>query len=109
MSSQAFPAQAVQLFRYVFDQASLGMAVEDLEGKLLLANPALCSMLGYPEEELCGCRTALKSRNFAVRPHLLHLKTGIRSGLCTLIPDERTCSGTVKSVNHCVHVDEVPS
>jgi PAS domain S-box-containing protein len=26
----------------------------DFEGKLLLANPALCSMLGYPEEELCG-------------------------------------------------------
>ena len=57
----------------------------------------------------CCCRTALKSRNFAVRPHLLHLKTGIRNGLCTLIPDERTCSGTVKSVNDCVHVDKVPS
>jgi PAS domain S-box-containing protein len=28
--------------------------VEDLEGKLLLANPALCSMLGYSEDELCG-------------------------------------------------------
>jgi PAS domain S-box-containing protein len=54
MSSQALPAQAIQLFRYVFEQASLGMAVEDLEGKLLLANPALCSMLGYREEELCG-------------------------------------------------------
>jgi PAS domain S-box-containing protein len=28
--------------------------VEDLEGNLLLANPALCSMLGYRENELCG-------------------------------------------------------
>ncbi|MCU1252261.1 MAG: domain S-box protein [Edaphobacter sp.] len=54
MSSQALPAQAKQLFHYVFEQASLGIAVEDLEGKLLLANPALCSMLGYPEDELCG-------------------------------------------------------
>jgi PAS domain S-box-containing protein len=54
MSSQALPAQAIQLFRYLFEQASLGMAVEDLEGTLLLANPALCSMLGYREEELCG-------------------------------------------------------
>jgi PAS domain S-box-containing protein len=54
MSLQALPAQAEQLFRYLFEQASLGIAVEDLEGKLLLANPALCSMLGYTEKELCG-------------------------------------------------------
>src|SRR5260370_3318286 len=54
MSSQALPAQAKQLFHYLFEQASLGIAVEDLEGKLLLANPALCSMLGYEEDELRG-------------------------------------------------------
>ena len=54
MSSQALPAQANQLFHYLFEQASLGIAVEDLEGKLLLANPALCSMLGYTEDELCA-------------------------------------------------------
>jgi PAS domain S-box-containing protein len=54
MSTQLLPAQAKQLFHYLFEQASLGIAVEDLEGKLLLANPALCSMLGYREDELCG-------------------------------------------------------
>ena len=54
MSSQELPAQAKQLFHYLFEQASLGIAVEDLEGKILLANPALCSMLGYSEDELCG-------------------------------------------------------
>jgi PAS domain S-box-containing protein len=54
MFSQALPAQAKQLFHYLFQQASLGIAVEDLEGNLLLANPALCSMLGYRENELCG-------------------------------------------------------
>ncbi len=54
MSSQALPAPAKQLFRYLFEQATLGIAVEDFEGKLLLANPALCSMLGYPANELCG-------------------------------------------------------
>jgi len=52
MSSQPLPAPANQLFRYLFEQASLGIAVEDLEGKILLANPALCSMLGYTEQEL---------------------------------------------------------
>ena len=54
MFSQALPAQAKQLFHYLFEQASLGIAVEDLEGTLLLANPALCFMLGYREDELCG-------------------------------------------------------
>jgi PAS domain S-box-containing protein len=54
MSSQALPAQAKQLFHYLFEQASLGIAVEDIEGTLLLANPALCSMLGYRDDELCG-------------------------------------------------------
>jgi PAS domain S-box-containing protein len=54
MSAHALPAQASELFRYLFEQASLGIAVEDLEGKLLVANPALCSMLGYQEGELCG-------------------------------------------------------
>ncbi len=46
--------KGVQLFRHLFEEASLGIAVEDLDGKLLLANPALCSMLGYREEELCA-------------------------------------------------------
>src|SRR5260370_7760784 len=54
MSSQALPAEAKQLFQYLFEQASPGIAVEDFEGNLLLANPALCSMLGYREDELCG-------------------------------------------------------
>lgn len=54
MSSQALPAPAKHLFRHLFEQASLGIAVEDLDGRLLLANPALCSMLGYTEEELCN-------------------------------------------------------
>jgi PAS domain S-box-containing protein len=54
MSTQVLPAQAKQLFHYLFEQSSLGIAVEDLEGTLLLANPALGSMLGYREDELCG-------------------------------------------------------
>ena len=54
MSTQVLPAQAKPLFHYLFEQASLGIAVEDLEGNLLLANPALCAMLGYEANELCG-------------------------------------------------------
>jgi hypothetical protein len=74
------------------------------------ASATLKMVQDYAEKIHTGlCRTALKSRNFAFRPRLLHLNPGNRNGLCTLIPDERTCSGTVKSVNDCVHVDEVPS
>jgi PAS domain S-box-containing protein len=54
MPPQGLPAQAKELFHYLFEQASLGIAVEDLDGKLLLVNPALCSMLGYGENELCA-------------------------------------------------------
>ncbi len=52
MSSQALPAKAEHLFRSLFEQASLGIAVEDLDGNILVANPSLCSMLGYTEDEL---------------------------------------------------------
>jgi PAS domain S-box-containing protein len=54
MLTRTLPVQAQDLFHYLFEQASLGIAVEDLEGTLLLVNPALCSMLGYSQNELCG-------------------------------------------------------
>lgn len=54
MSSQILPAPGERLFHYLFAQASLGIAVEDLEGKILIANPVLCSIFGYREDELCG-------------------------------------------------------
>src|SRR5258707_4487699 len=42
-----------QLFRDVFNASPIGIAVENLEGQPLFVNPALCSMLGFSEEELC--------------------------------------------------------
>jgi PAS domain S-box-containing protein len=54
MSSQILPLETEDLFRCLFDQAILGIAVESLEGQVLLANPALCSILGYEESELSG-------------------------------------------------------
>jgi PAS domain S-box-containing protein len=44
------PEKIALEFRYLFEEVSLGIAVEDLDGKLLHANPALCSMLGFSEE-----------------------------------------------------------
>jgi PAS domain S-box-containing protein len=43
-----------QLFQSLFKAASIGIALEDLEGRPLFVNPALCSLLGFTEEELCG-------------------------------------------------------
>ena len=43
-----------QLFRDVFNSSPIGIAAETLEGQLLFVNSALCSMLGFSEEELCS-------------------------------------------------------
>ena len=63
MSFTASPENGAQLFRYLFEEASLGIALEDMEGRILLANPALCSMLGFEEEEIC----AMSCSEFASR------------------------------------------
>ena len=41
-----------QLFYDAFRASPIGIAVETLDGKPLFVNPALCSMLGFSEEEL---------------------------------------------------------
>ena len=51
-ASQAPPSDT-QLFRDVFNASPTGIAVENLEGQPLFVNPALCSMLGFSEEEMC--------------------------------------------------------
>src|SRR6201981_317922 len=51
-STPATPIPDIQLFRDVFNASPIGIAVETLEGRPLFVNPALCSMLGFSEEEL---------------------------------------------------------
>jgi PAS domain S-box-containing protein len=40
------------LFVTLFKSAPIGIALEDLEGRPLFANPAICSLLGYTEDEM---------------------------------------------------------
>jgi PAS domain S-box-containing protein len=40
------------LFFEVFNACPIGIALENLEGQPLFANPALCSMLGFSQEEI---------------------------------------------------------
>jgi len=43
-----------RLFLSAFTASPIGIALEDLEGRPLFANPALCSLLGFSEEEMRG-------------------------------------------------------
>jgi PAS domain S-box-containing protein len=46
--------ESEQKFRYIFEEAPVGIALEDSGGGILYSNPSLCSMLGYTQEELRG-------------------------------------------------------
>ncbi|HEY9736660.1 MAG TPA: PAS domain S-box protein [Trichocoleus sp.] len=39
-------------FRAIFEQTNVGICLADLSGRMVKANPGLCSMLGYSQEEL---------------------------------------------------------
>lgn len=42
-----------RLFYDAFRASPIGIALEDMEGQPVFVNPALCSMLGFSEEEMC--------------------------------------------------------
>jgi PAS domain S-box-containing protein len=46
--------QSEARFRSIFEGAALGMALVDLEGRLLVSNPRLSEILGYSTDELRG-------------------------------------------------------
>jgi PAS domain S-box-containing protein len=50
--AQKTSPEGERLFENLFRAAPIGIAVENLEGQPLFANQALCSMLGFTEEEL---------------------------------------------------------
>jgi PAS domain S-box-containing protein len=43
-------------FRSLVEEASIGIALESIEGDIFYVNPAFCRMLGYSEEELLKLR-----------------------------------------------------
>ena len=44
--------EAQERFRSAFDNAPIGVAIVDLDGRFLQVNRSLCEILGYPEENL---------------------------------------------------------
>jgi PAS domain S-box-containing protein len=57
-----------ELLRATLDRAPAGVAVADLEGRLVQANPKFCEMLGYTEDELAN--TPIKDITFPEDYHL---------------------------------------
>jgi PAS domain S-box-containing protein len=47
-----FPAPGEALFGALFEQSACGIAVFSVGGRFLRANPAMCRLLGYTEQEL---------------------------------------------------------
>lgn len=41
-------------FRAIFELSSIGIGLVDMKAQIVDANPALCQILGYQREELCG-------------------------------------------------------
>ena len=42
----------IELFRDIFNASPVGIAIENFDGQPLFVNPALCSILGFSEDEL---------------------------------------------------------
>jgi PAS domain S-box-containing protein len=49
-------AESEQKFRAVFDQATIGIALGNLDGRCVRANKAACNFIGATEEEVCRLR-----------------------------------------------------
>lgn len=43
-----------ELFRGIFENAAVGMALVDLKGKAIKVNSSICEIMGYSEDELLG-------------------------------------------------------
>ncbi|BAZ50485.1 multi-sensor hybrid histidine kinase [Nostoc sp. NIES-4103] len=43
-------------FRAIFDRSSIGIGLIDMKAQIVDINPALCQILGYSRQELCGKR-----------------------------------------------------
>ncbi len=87
-------AQAKELFQNVFDQAAVGIARVDINGRCLMVNPRLCEMLGYTSEELLaiGLSQLLPddlTADFEVAPRLVSGEIPVYRRRKTLLAQER--------------------
>ncbi|TVP58111.1 MAG: PAS domain S-box protein [Nodularia sp. (in: Bacteria)] len=55
-AAQSALRQSESKFRAIFERSSIAIGLIDLKAQIVDTNPALCQMLGYSQEELCGQR-----------------------------------------------------
>jgi PAS domain S-box-containing protein len=70
-------------FHALVDHASVGIALENMEGEIFYVNPAFCRMLGYEEEELLRMRCPEFTHPEDEKPEMAlfqELREGRRSG-----------------------------
>jgi two-component system NarL family sensor kinase len=82
-NAQQAQGESEALFRHVFEQSLVGVALESVEGGLSLVNPAFCSMLGYTKQELLrlSCSQISHPEDAEVeKPLFEDLRRGRRSG-----------------------------
>ena len=80
--AQEAKEESEKRFRSLFAQASVGIALETLEGKILEVNPAFCAMLGYSPSEMRELRCERISHpddELVERPMFEELRQGLRS------------------------------
>ncbi|MBD2204702.1 PAS domain S-box protein [Calothrix sp. FACHB-1219] len=53
-AAEAALRQSEAKFRAIFECSSIGIGLIDMQAQIVDVNPALCQMLGYSREELCG-------------------------------------------------------
>ncbi len=58
LRAEAALRQSEEQFRRVFDEAPIGMALEDVEKRFIRVNRAFCEMLGYTKSELMSLTCA---------------------------------------------------
>jgi len=69
-----------ECFRTAFESTSTGVALISLDRRFLRVNPALCEILGYPEEELLGKSTGEVTHPEDLEASRLRRERALQSG-----------------------------
>ncbi len=88
--TEAALLQSEELFRHAFDNAPVGMALINLDGKRIRVNQALAGFLGYSVDELVDTPMSVTSGDSHSLDKSLHLRQQVLDGEITSYTNKRT-------------------